>query len=271
MGFNYGAFLEALAQRESSGQLDKISTAGYLGLYQMGEAALIDAGYYRADGTAANDWVGTWTGKDGIDSRDEYLTSREVQNNAVAVYHQAQWRYLTSAGLTAYIGQTVGGVLITESGLLAGAHLGGTDNVRDFLRSGGSDVFRDGLGTPITQYLSMFGNYDVTIISRGSWTPIPVPPVTGGGGSEVGAGTGTGTGVPLDPGQAFASGSGVAPEVLYGAVVALIAMLALTWAAWAVQAQWSGWVLRKVNTGDLIFMAIRVCVVLSMLLYMVLL
>ncbi len=152
MGYDYGAFLEDLAQRESSGQLDKVNDYGYLGLYQMGEAALIDAGYYQADGTAANDWTGTWTGKDGIDSAAEFLASRPAQDAAVAAYHDKQWDYITRFDLDQYAGATVGDIPITASGLIAAAHLGGVGNLRSFLESGGGDVFRDGLGTPITQY-----------------------------------------------------------------------------------------------------------------------
>jgi len=42
---DYGSFLEGLANRESSGDQHAINNLGYLGLYQMGEAALVDAGY----------------------------------------------------------------------------------------------------------------------------------------------------------------------------------------------------------------------------------
>ncbi len=62
---SYDAFLNALGLRESSGRYDVVSTYGYLGKYQMGELALIDVGYYRADGTSANDWAGPWSGKLG--------------------------------------------------------------------------------------------------------------------------------------------------------------------------------------------------------------
>lgn len=59
----YEAFLLALGLRESSGRYDVVNPYGYLGKYQMGEAALIDAGYYLPDGTPQNDWIGPWVGK----------------------------------------------------------------------------------------------------------------------------------------------------------------------------------------------------------------
>ena len=53
---SYDAFLDALGERESSGNYGAVNTLGFLGKYQFGEAALTDVGYYSADGTAANDW-----------------------------------------------------------------------------------------------------------------------------------------------------------------------------------------------------------------------
>ena len=70
-------FLDALGERESSGDYGVVNTLGYLGKYQFGELALIDVGYYSADGTAANDWKpGYWTGKDGVDSKADFLADR---------------------------------------------------------------------------------------------------------------------------------------------------------------------------------------------------
>jgi len=52
--------------------------------YQMGEAALIDAGYYKADGTKTNDWTGQWTGKNGIYSKQDFFprSHRPFDGNA---------------------------------------------------------------------------------------------------------------------------------------------------------------------------------------------
>lgn len=46
---NYRTFLSQLGQRESSGNQAAINGFGYLGLYQMGEAALIDADYMQTE------------------------------------------------------------------------------------------------------------------------------------------------------------------------------------------------------------------------------
>tara|TARA_R110002049_G_scaffold45022_2_gene131589 strand:+ start:8828 stop:9028 length:201 start_codon:yes stop_codon:yes gene_type:complete len=57
------------------------------------------------------------------------------------------------------------GIKITESGILAAAHLSGAGNVKKFLRSGGSERFSDAYGASIQSYLRKFANYNVSIIT----------------------------------------------------------------------------------------------------------
>src|SRR4030067_437283 len=61
-----------------------------------------------------------------------------------------------------YVGQTINGVLITESGLIAGAHLKGPTGLRKYLESNGENDVTDGFGTPISSYIRDFGGYDVS-------------------------------------------------------------------------------------------------------------
>ncbi|MDQ7837509.1 MAG: calcium-binding protein [Thermodesulfobacteriota bacterium] len=157
----YSQFLEKLGNLESSGQYNEINPIGYLGKYQMGEAALIDAGYYTKDGTKSNDWVGTWTDKDGISSMDEFLANPQAQENAIRAYHEKILKYIKALDLNKYIGQNIGGVEITESGLLAGAHLVGVGELKKFLESNGTYIPEDGNGTPVTNYLMELGGYDL--------------------------------------------------------------------------------------------------------------
>jgi hypothetical protein len=56
-------------------------------------------------------------------------------------------------------GQTVNGILITESGLLAAAHLGGAGSVRKWFRTG--KVRKDGNGIKITSYMERFSGYSL--------------------------------------------------------------------------------------------------------------
>ena len=56
-----------------------------------------------------------------------------------------------------YHGTTVNGIYITESGILAAAHLAGPGNVKKFFRKGYE--FHDGNGTKMTSYMVMFSDY----------------------------------------------------------------------------------------------------------------
>ena len=58
-------------------------------------------------------------------------------------------------------GKTVHGVLVTESGLLAAAHLGGQGSVKKWFRSG--RVRKDGNGVRITTYMRKFGGYTLNL------------------------------------------------------------------------------------------------------------
>jgi len=162
-GKSYNEFLNDLAARESEGKYDAQNTFGFSGKYQMGEAALIDAGYYNPDGTKGKyqDWIGTWTGKDGINSIEDFLSNATAQESAIRDYMAKQWQYIERFGLEKYVGQTIGGIEITESGLLAAAHLKGVGSLKRFLTSGGKGTFKDGYGTDIREYLSRFSDYDV--------------------------------------------------------------------------------------------------------------
>ena len=60
-----------------------------------------------------------------------------------------------------YEGKRLHGVFITQSGVLAAAHLGGATNVKKWFRSGKD--FRDANGTSITKYMKIFGGYSLSI------------------------------------------------------------------------------------------------------------
>ena len=162
---DYKDFLRALGYRESGGRYYIENSYGYLGKYQMGESALKDAGYYKGDPTRRNDWIGEWTGKDGVWSKEDFLRNPRAQENAIREYHRKTWKYLKALGLDRYVGKTVGGIYITESGLLGGAHLLGAGNVKKFLKSNGRIIPKDGYGTPITEYISKFSGYDISEIT----------------------------------------------------------------------------------------------------------
>ena len=60
-----------------------------------------------------------------------------------------------------YDGKILHGVVVTKSGVLAAAHLGGAGNVRNWFRKG--ENFADANGTQITKYMKIFSNYQLDI------------------------------------------------------------------------------------------------------------
>jgi len=158
-------FLTDLGARESGGKYNILNKFGYAGKYQMGEAALIDAGYYKKpSGRYNNDWSGIFTGKDGIKSIQDFLNNPTAQENAQIIYKKKQWKYLKAVGADKYIGKIINGYKITPSGLLAGAHLKGAGSVINYLKSNGQKIDKDAFGTSVESYIKKFSGYDVTAL-----------------------------------------------------------------------------------------------------------
>jgi hypothetical protein len=61
-----------------------------------------------------------------------------------------------------YEGQVVAGILVTESGILAAAHLGGPGSVKKFFKYAGKRYFKDAYGTSIRSYMKEFGGYETS-------------------------------------------------------------------------------------------------------------
>ena len=160
-------FLNDLGARESGGNYKAFNKYGYAGKYQMGEAALIDAGYYKKPSCIYNnDWSGIFTGKDGVKSIQDFLNNPTAQENAQITFKKKQWGYLKAVGAHKYLGKTINGILITQSGLLAGAHLKGAGSVIKYLSTNGKEIGKDAFGTSVESYIKQFANYDVTEITN---------------------------------------------------------------------------------------------------------
>ncbi|MTH96602.1 glycoside hydrolase family 18 protein, partial [Roseibium sp. RKSG952] len=149
---------------------------GFVG-YQFGEALLIDLGYYDDDvyylnGADTNTWDGTWTGKNGVNSLEDFMTG-EAQDVAI----QEAFGYnlgIIEEGLAAegytiddFIGTTMTytasdgtqtDVTVTLTGILASAHLRGSPAVVELFLNG--TLSNDEFGTSILQYMDQFGGYD---------------------------------------------------------------------------------------------------------------
>lgn len=150
VGSNYA---DALGARESGGNYQAVNKFGYMGKYQMGKDVLIDLGYMRKDGS--------WTGKDGIKSQQDFLNNPKVQDKAQQDLMKVQWGYIKSKGLDKYVGQEINGVKLTQSSLIAAAHLKGVGSLEKYLKSSGAVNQRDGFGTSVHDYVSKFSGFDV--------------------------------------------------------------------------------------------------------------
>lgn len=159
-------FLNDLGARESGGNYKAFNCYGYAGKYQMGEAALVDAGYYQKPSRRFNnDWSGKFSGKDGVKSIQDFLNNPKAQENAQIIFKKKQWGYLKAVGALNYLGLIINEILITPSGLLAGAHLKGAGSVYEYLKSGGKNIGKDAFGTSVESYIKQFANYDVSEIT----------------------------------------------------------------------------------------------------------
>lgn len=262
----YSDFLSALAKRESSGNSHIVNAYGYAGLYQMGETALIDAGYYRRDGTTANDWQGSWTGKNGINSLNDFLNNTAVQTQAITAYHEVLWHQITARHLNNWVGQSFQGVPITPSGLIAAAHLIGAGGLRSCLNGGSCS---DANSTTAQSYMGLFGGFDIGSLTGST-------PMTGGNGSittsnpmpSVASNTNSPfpMATPLSTDQAFSSGANASLTDIHDLVLGVLSISLLLWAAWLSHAQFSSW-----RYGKVVLMQMQSTIVSSLILLSVVL
>ena len=75
-----------------------------------------------------------------------------------------QWGYLKAIGADKYLGKKINGYIITQSGLLAGAHLKGAGSVIKYLKSNGKYNPADAFGTSVESYMKRFAGYYVSKI-----------------------------------------------------------------------------------------------------------
>ena len=132
----------------------------------MGEASLADAGYYTDTHIDYDicDWKGTFTGKDGVYSKEDFLNNPQAQENALNKHKKIQWQYFINHGYATdkYLGKTIDGIKITPSSMLGGAHLGGHGKVEEILRTNGKADAHDAFNSSVKLYMRDFQDYDVT-------------------------------------------------------------------------------------------------------------
>ena len=140
LGRSYLGFKEALGFKESRGDYKVINQFGYLGKYQFGKGTLALI---------------------GIKDKALFLNSPSIQEKAIYA-NLSRNKWILRRDLKWFVGKHINGIEVTESGVLAAAHLAGPGAVKDFLRSGGVEGFEDAFGTTIRYYMKRFAGYDLS-------------------------------------------------------------------------------------------------------------
>lgn len=135
-------FKEALAFKESQGKYSAVNTLGYLGKYQFGATTLERFRIYNTE---------------------QFLRNPELQEKAFLAYCRVN-KWILRKDIKRSVGKIINGVKITESGIIAAAHLSGAGNVKKYLRSNGSHNLSDAYGASINMYMKKFAGYDVSKI-----------------------------------------------------------------------------------------------------------
>ena len=142
LGKSFVGFKEALAFKESGGDYSSVNTYGYLGKYQFGAETLKMI---------------------GIHNPAKFLKNPRLQEKAF-IANSARNKWILRRDIKNFVGKRINGIIITESGIIAAAHLAGPGSVKKYLRSYGLVNFADGYGTTVHNYMKRFSGYDTSFV-----------------------------------------------------------------------------------------------------------
>lgn len=142
-GKTFVGFKEALAYRESRGSYTVVNRFGYMGKYQFGKRILR---FF------------------GVTNTEAFLNSPQQQEEVFVMSLQHSKWFLRKE-IAKFAGKKINGIEITESGILAAAHLAGATSVRKFFKHKGNYNFADGNGITLQNYLKHFAGYDTSHIT----------------------------------------------------------------------------------------------------------
>ena len=137
---DHTAFLHSLGNFESGNNYSIVNKWGYMGRYQFHISTVKGVGIKA--------------------TKKQFLNSPSLQEEAMDRLLTHNYKSLRRY-IRKYDGKVLHGVLVTKSGVLAAAHLGGAGNVRRWFRNGKD--FADANGTQITKYMKLFSNYQLDI------------------------------------------------------------------------------------------------------------
>jgi len=137
---DHTAFLHSLGNFESGNNYSIVNKWGYMGRYQFHISTVKGVGIKA--------------------TKKQFLNSPSLQEEAMDRLLTHNYKTLRRY-IRKYDGKVLHGVLVTKSGVLAAAHLGGAGNVRRWFRNGKN--FADANGTQITKYMKIFKGYQLDI------------------------------------------------------------------------------------------------------------
>lgn len=138
-------FINDLGHKESGNNWLCVNRIGCFGEWQFAESTLRYLGYRKI------------TLKKFV--ADPAIFPRDLQMKALKTLIKVNLSYLTF--YEHFIGDTIKGIVISKSGMIAASHLGGAGSLQKFLNSNGRINKKDVFGTSIFDYLKKFGNYDI--------------------------------------------------------------------------------------------------------------
>jgi len=142
-GKSFIGFKEAIGFKESQSRYGVVNSLGYLGKYQFGKSTLETLRIFNTD----------------------YFLNNPFLQEKAFVANCSYNKWLLQNEIAQYADTTIKGIKITESGLIAAAHLSGAGSVKRYLRSKGRGKrIVDAYGTNIEQYLKKFADYDISVI-----------------------------------------------------------------------------------------------------------
>jgi hypothetical protein len=138
-------FINDLGRRESGNNWQCVNIIGCFGEWQFAESTVQFLGFKN-------------------------VTLKKFRANPYIFPRELQWKVLESLikvnlvlmkDYEHFIGDTIKGVPISKSGMIAAAHLGGARSVKLFLTSDGRLDKEDVLGTAVSNYMKRFSFYDI--------------------------------------------------------------------------------------------------------------
>ncbi len=141
----FSRFINDLGYKESGNNWLSVNRIGCFGEWQFGESTLHYLGYRKVTLKKFK--------------ANPQIFPRELQLEALKTLIRVNLVILMD--YEHFIGDSIRGVEITKSGMIAASHLGGAGSLMKFLNSNGRINKKDVLGTSIYDYLKKFCYYDL--------------------------------------------------------------------------------------------------------------